>query len=165
MPQETQSLKGSMTAREAASLSPFAGVVLMAYYFGKNLTHLHRPGPNEREDDLQGEFWKRHRSMDNALLNTALSLPSHLRLPMGVRNANVVFLNMSIHTLTICLHQSAIFKAENNDLPSSLVEQSQTRCLLAASEIATVMRLVSHLDVASVCNPTQQWDVQMTDVG
>ena len=148
--QPTLPLKPAMTPEEAATLSTFAGVTLMAHFFGRNLTHLHRPEPNEREDDIQGEFWKRHRKMDNTLLNTALSLPPHLRLPAGIREANVVFLNMSIHTSTICLHQAAIFKAENNKLSQSLIEQSQTRCLIAATEVTTVMRLVSHLETASV---------------
>lgn len=148
--QTTQPLKESMTSRELSSLSSFAGVVLMAYYLGRNVSHLHRPAANEREDDLQGEFWKRHRSMDNALLNTALHLPSHLRLPAGVRNPNAVFLNMALHTSTICLHQAAIFKAGNNDLPKSIAEQSQGRCLLAATEIATTMRLTCHLDTNTV---------------
>lgn len=150
VPQQTQPLGGGTTAREMASLSPFGGVVLIAHYFGQNLTHLHQPGPNDQEDDLQGEFWKRHRKMDNALLTTALSLPSHLRLPAGVRIGNVVFLNMALHTATICLHQAAIFKAESNDLPTNIVEQSRARCVLAAAEVTTIMRLASHLDAATV---------------
>lgn len=124
----------------------------MAHFFGCNLIHLQRPEPNDRDHDLQGVFWKRHRSMDNTLLNTSLNLPLHLRLPAGVRDPNTVFLNMNIHTSTICLHQAAIFKAEKNNMPSSVIEQSNTRCLLAASEITSVMRLISHLDVSGM-NP------------
>ncbi|MCJ1470735.1 hypothetical protein MMC07_009382 [Pseudocyphellaria aurata] len=152
VPQQTLTLSEAATCRELSSLSPFGGVVLTAHYFGQNLIHLHQPGPNEQDHDLHGEFWQRHRRMDNALLTTALSLPAHLRLPAGVRNENVVFLNMALHTATISLHQAAIFKAEHNDLPMSIVEQSRTRCLLAAAETTTVMRLSSHLDVASM-NP------------
>ena len=148
--QQTLPLNGSMGPQEVASLSTLAGVVFMAHFFGLNLNHLHRPEPNERDDDLQGGFWKRHRKMDNTLLNTSLALPSHLRLPSGVRDANVVFLNMNIHTSTICLHQAAIYKAESNGLSVNIIEQCQTRCLVAAAEIATIMRLISHLDSISV---------------
>lgn len=122
----------------------------MACLFGRNLTHLHRPDPNDRDDDLNGEFWKRHRHLDNILLNTSLSLPAHLRLPAGVGNANIVFLNMNIHTSTICLHQAAIFKADKNLLSPSVASESKTRCILAAAEIASIMRMVSHTDVATV---------------
>ncbi|KAL8825566.1 MAG: hypothetical protein Q9170_007746 [Blastenia crenularia] len=146
IPEETVSLSASMTPEGAARMSPMAGVSYMAHVFGKNLAHLHRPGTDDKDDDLQGEFWKRHRQLDNILLKTSLSLPAHLRLPAGIRNPNSVFLNMCIHTSTICLHQAALFKAELKNLPSSVFEQSSTRCLLAATEVANIMRLISHLD-------------------
>ena len=139
-----------MGPQQAAQLSPFAGVVLVTHFFGLNLTHLHRPEPNQQEHDVNGLFWKRHRTIDNDLLKLALQLPSSLRLPSGIRNPNIVFLNFALHTSTICLHQAAIFKAEKNGLPNTVVEQSRTRCILAAAEIASVMRLASHLDVAGV---------------
>jgi len=139
-----------MTHEQVVTLSSFGGVVYVTHFFGMNLTHLHRPESDDQEDNLQGKFWRRHRKMDNVLLQTSLSLPSHLRLPSGVRNPNVVFLNFAIHASTICLHQAAIFKAEKNQLPSALIDQSRTRCVLAAGEIANVMRLTSHLDVNGV---------------
>ena len=150
MPQQTMSLQESLKSKQPSNLSSMAGVIFMAYFFGQNLNHLHRPGSNDQEDDLQGEFWKRHRRMDNTILNISLSLPPHLRLTSGVREPKVVFLNMGIHTAAISLHQAAIFKAEGHGLPSNVVEQSQLRCLIAAGEIATTMRLVSHLDPAAV---------------
>lgn len=161
IPQQTMTLHESLRSKQASNLSSMAGVIFMAYFFGQNLTHLHRPEPNEQEDDLQGEFWKRHRRMDNTILNISLSLPPHLRLTSGVREPKVVFLNMGIHTAAISLHQAAIFKAEGNALPSNVVEQSQLRCLIAAGEIATTMRLVSHLDPAAVnpypCQKAKPW--------
>ncbi|KAL8859483.1 MAG: hypothetical protein Q9178_004161 [Gyalolechia marmorata] len=144
--QPTVPLTGSITPEGASSLSPLAGIVFMAHIFGRNLTHLHRPGSDDRDDDLQGEYWKRHRALDNTLLHTSLSLPPSWRLPAGIRNVNIVFINMSIHTSTICLHQAAIFKADQHKLPQSIIDQSSTRCLLAATEIANIMRLICHLD-------------------
>ncbi|KAG9238615.1 fungal-specific transcription factor domain-containing protein [Amylocarpus encephaloides] len=148
----TQSLTKAMDPSGACKLSPFAGVVLMACLFGRNLIHLHRPDEDDRDSDLNGEFWKRHRQMDNILLNTSLSLPSHLKLPNGLSNANIVFTNMNIHTSTICLHQAAIFKADKNRLPSSISSESKVRCITAANEIASIMRMVSHMDLSSM-NP------------
>ncbi|KAL8736190.1 MAG: hypothetical protein Q9166_000345 [cf. Caloplaca sp. 2 TL-2023] len=149
--QSTVPLTGSISSEGASKLSPFAGTVFMAHIFGRNLTHLHRPTQDEDDHDLQGEFWKRHRSLDNTLLHTSMSLPPHLRLPAGIRDVNIVFINMSIHTSTICLHQAAIFKADQRKLPQSVIDQSSTRCLLAATEIANIMRLISHLDSKGVC--------------
>lgn len=144
------SLAESMSPSGASKLSSFGGVVLMACLFGRNLIHLHRPDSDDRDHDLNGEFWKRHRNMDNILLNTALSMPSHLKLPCGLSNPNIVFTNMNIHTSTICLHQAAIYKADKNHLPASISAESKVRCINAANEIATVMRMISHMDLSSV---------------
>lgn len=151
-PERTQSLSDAMSPSGASKLSAFAGVVLMACLFGRNLIHLHRPDADKRDNDLNGEFWKRHRNMDNILLNTSLSLPSHLKLPNGLSNPNIVFTNMNIHTSTICLHQAAIYKADKNHLPASISAESKVRCITAANEIASVMRMISHMDLSAM-NP------------
>jgi hypothetical protein len=151
-PYKTMSLSEALEPTGAHRLSSFGGVILMASLFGRNLTHLHRPGPDDRDEDLNGEFWKRHRSMDNVLSHTALALPDALRLPHGLNNPNIVFLNMNIHTSTICLHQAAIFKADKNRMPARLAAESKVRCITAAAEIASIMRTISHLDLAAM-NP------------
>ncbi|KAI9782067.1 MAG: hypothetical protein M1816_002008 [Peltula sp. TS41687] len=146
IPQRTLALKDAMTPSGAASLSPFAGVILMASLFGRNLLHLHRPDEVDGEDDLNGEFWKRHRTLHNILLNTSLSLPNQFRLPNGLSDSKIVFLNMNIHTSSICLHQAAIFKADKNRLPPNVSAESKVRCITAAKEIAGIMRMISHVD-------------------
>ena len=150
-PEETPPLHESMSPSGAGKLSAFGGIVLLACLFGRNLVHLHRPDVDDRDHDLNGEFWKRHRNMDNILLNTSLCLPSHLKLPSGLASPNIVFTNMCIHTSTICLHQAAIFKADKNRLPASVSAESKVRCITAANEIASIMRMISHLDLATVC--------------
>jgi hypothetical protein len=149
-PEPTQSLSDSMKSAGASKLSAFGGIVLMASLFGRNLIHLHRPDADGCDDDLNGDFWKRHRAIDNILLSTSLSMPPHLRLPNGLPNPNIVFTNMNIHTSTICLHQAAIYKADKNHLPASISAESKVRCITAANEIAAIMRLVSHIDLSSV---------------
>ncbi|CAM1507286.1 Fc.00g069270.m01.CDS01 [Cosmosporella sp. VM-42] len=151
-PEQTQSLNECTSPAGAGKLSSFGGIVLMACLFGRNLVHLHRPDVDDLDHDLNGPFWKRHRQMDNILLNTSLCLPGHLKLPNGLQNPNIVFTNMSIHTSTICLHQAAIFKAEKNKLPASVSAESKVRCITAANEIASIMRMISHMDL-STANP------------
>ena len=149
-PQRTVSLQEALSSEGAGSISSFAGIVLMACLFGRNLTHLHRPDANDNDTDLDGEFWKRHRTLDNILLNTSLSIPSHLRLPAGIQDPNVIFLNMNIHTSAICLHQAAIFKADKNRMSTQLSLESKQRCLVAAEQITNIMRMVSHMDLSTV---------------
>jgi hypothetical protein len=149
-PTPTVSLDQAMTPQGAGSLTPLGGIVLTAALFGRNLLHLHRPTAEDRDEDLNGGFWTRHRNLESVLLNMSLGLPDSLRLPAGLPDPNVVFLNMSIHTSAICLHQAAIFKAEKYRLPITIINESKIRCVTAAAEIATVMRMISHLDLATV---------------
>lgn len=156
--QATLTLAEAMTAEGAASLSPYAAVAVLATLFGRNLTHLHRPEPNDRPEDLNnGEFWKRHRAMDNILTNISMFLPDHLRLPAGIRDPNITFVNLNIHTSTICLHQAAILKAEKYELGVEITKQSTDRCFLAAGEIIGIVKMTSHMDIGNVS--TSFWNV------
>ncbi|SMR42436.1 unnamed protein product [Zymoseptoria tritici ST99CH_1E4] len=151
-PATALSLTQALEPSGPAGVSSFGGVVLMACLFGRNITHLHRPGPDDRADDLEGEFWKRHRDLENIILNISLALPEHLRLPQGLNNANTVFLNMNLHTSTICLHQAAIFKADKNRMSARVSAESKVRCITAAAETASIMRQICHLDLSAM-NP------------
>lgn len=127
--------------------------MLTAALFGRSLLHQDRLSTDDDDDDLDGEFWTRHRAIEAILLNTALGLPGHLRLPSGLTDPNVVFFNMSLHTSAICLHQTAIFKADKQRLPVSVGSESKLRCVTAAGEITSLMRLISHVDLAPVSSP------------
>lgn len=144
------SLSDALFGQGVSTLSSFGAVVVLTCHLGRNLNHLHRPSTNDNDHDLNGEFWKRHRALDNIVLNTSLSLPSHLRLPEGLGEPSVVFCNMCIHTSTICLHQAAIFKAEKNEMPHQIAAESKRRCIVAADQITNIMKMISHLDLTGV---------------
>jgi hypothetical protein len=148
-PQQTKSLSEALAGKGIANLSPIACVILMACIFGRNLTHLHRPGPQDNDHDVNGDFWKRHRAHDNVLLCVSMSLPSHLRLPQGINDPNTIFCNMGIHASAICLHQAAIFKAEKNQMPQ-IIADSKRRCFVAANQISNIMKMACHTDISVV---------------
>lgn len=163
-PETTLPLADVMNPDGASTLSSFGGVVLMACLFGRNLTHLHRSDGEDNDHDLNGEFWKRHRSLDNILLNTSLSLPRQLRLPAGIHDPNIVFVNMNIHASTICLHQAAIFKADKNLMSPQISSESKRRCIIAADQIANIMKLVSHIDLSTVREQLSPWPSAPADL-
>jgi hypothetical protein len=147
---QTSSLHQAMVPGESEKLHPFGGIVLTAALFGRLFLHIHRQTPDDDDVGLNGGFWARHHAIEAILLNTALCLPDHLRLPAGLRHPNVLFLNMSLHTLAICLHQTAIFKANEQQLPVNISHESKIRCVSAAVEIAALMRMISHMNLATV---------------
>ncbi|KAL2810462.1 fungal-specific transcription factor domain-containing protein [Aspergillus granulosus] len=151
-PEKTARLSEVLAGDQLAGLSPFASVAFVSCLLGRNLTHLHRPEPEDNDNDLNGVFWQRHRSHDNILLHFALSMPSHLRLPAGLADSNVLFCNLAVHTSTICLHQAAIFKAEKNGMPEQIILESKRRCIVAADQISSIMKMVSSMDISKM-NP------------
>ncbi|CBX92795.1 hypothetical protein IAQ61_005843, partial [Plenodomus lingam] len=151
-PTATGSLNEVLSPNGAANLQAMGAMVLTATMFGRNLLHLHRPGPNDNDHDINGGFWNRHREIEQILLQTSLGLPDHLRLPTNLASPNVVFANMCIHTSVICLHQAAIFKADKYRLPARVGNESKIRCVTAAAEIASIMRMISHMDLSAM-NP------------
>lgn len=150
--QSSISLADALSPEGASNVSPFGGIILSATLFGHNFQHLHKVGVNERPQDVvNGEFWKRHRKMDNVLSNTFMFLPDHLRLPAGLRDSNIPLIHMNIHASVICLHQAAILTAEKHKLSLDLRRQCRDRSYMAAEEIVNIMKMISHFDVALVC--------------
>lgn len=140
-----------MTPAGVSKISMFGSFILSACLFGHNFAHIHQTGPDDHPDDItNGEFWKRHRTMDNVLSNTFLFLPDNLRLPGGIRDMRTTFLHMNLHTAAICLHQTALITAERNNLDQNFIKHFRCRSLLAAEEITNIMRLVSHVDPSNV---------------
>jgi hypothetical protein len=149
--ESTPSLAEAMTPGGASNISPYGGVIMAATLYGHNFEHLHRSGPNERPEDFTGgDFWKRHRHIDNVLSNTFMFLPDHLRTPYVSQDMNVLFMHMNIHASIICLHQAAIVTAQRYKLEPSVIRTSRTRNLMAAQEITNLMRMCSHVDAYSV---------------
>src|SRR5271170_2290899 len=148
------SLTEAMQPQSASGLSAFAGVAIVAALSGRTLLHLQRPSPKNDDHDLNGEFWKAHRKIDDILLNTSLYLPSHLRLPTGSSNSNIIFLNMGLQAATIVVHQAAMFKAEKFGLAQSIIAESSMRCIAAATQITSIMRMIAHTDLSVVRIPT-----------
>ncbi|KAB8232268.1 putative C6 transcription factor Prf [Aspergillus alliaceus] len=157
-PHRTLRVEDILAGDGLSTLSSFGSVSFMAYMFGRNLSHLHRPDPQDNDHDLNGLYWQRHRSHDNVLLHFALTMPNHLRLPAGMSDPNVIFCNMAIHTSTICLHQAAIFKAEKNKMPEQIIIESKRRCIVAADQISNIMKMISHMDLTSM-NPFMSYSV------
>jgi hypothetical protein len=158
--EETPSLAQAMTPGGATNISPFGGVIMSATLFGHNFEHLHRSGPNERPDDFaRGEFWKRHRHIDNVLSNTFMFLPDHLRAPFVSQDMNVLFMHMNIHASIICLHQAAIVTAKRHNLEQNVIKTSRFRNLMAAQEITNLMRLCSHIEPTKVSSAQDHFNL------
>ncbi|CAD6505332.1 BgTH12-00823 [Blumeria graminis f. sp. triticale] len=142
-------LAQALTPEGASRLSNYGGVLLTAAYFGHFFQHVRGTGPSHHPEDIQnGEFWKRHRRMENALNNTFIYLPESLRLPNGVRDMNVIFIHMNIQASIIGLHRTAVMTAGRYNVDPIFVRQSQARTFMAAEEIVSILNQTRKEDSA-----------------
>ena len=154
---QTGSLEQAMAPGNSADLQAFGGIVLTTALLGRNFLHsqLHsqqQPSPDDHESNADAGFWTRHRAIEKILLNTASNLPDHLRLPSSLPDPNIIFLNMSLHAVAICLHQAAIYRAARQNLPVSASNDSKILCATAAVEIASNMRMIGQMELTAVCS-------------
>jgi hypothetical protein len=137
---------------------------MVASLTGQIMLHLHRPSNANEEAVANKEFWSTHRKINNTLLNMSLHLPAHLRLPAASSDPTSIYLNMTLQSAVICLHQAAIFKAEKSEDLEEVVEESKSRCLAAATELASIMMRIAHTDLSMVSLVMRNYDPAETSI-
>ncbi|KNG90830.1 C6 transcription factor Prf [Aspergillus nomiae NRRL 13137] len=148
----TACLSDILKGEGLATLSPSASVGFVSCIFGRITNHLRLPHSQNDDSYSTGGFWQRHRSCDEILLNFALSMPNHLRLPNGMGDPNIIFCNIALQTAVICLHQAAIYRAEWNSISEFPIVESKLRCSAAAQQILEIIKMVGPINMSKV-NP------------
>ncbi|KAM0337440.1 hypothetical protein ACHAPQ_003116 [Fusarium lateritium] len=140
---------------ETETHSSFAGRVLTAHIFHRTIEHNSDNSQGQQTQDFSNDtYWKRHSAIDNDLKFMLLMLPKNLCLPANYKNHNAVFVNIMLHTATICLHRAALWKMKSNlqGLPGYMIRLSQDRLVPAAEEILNIFRMIPNLN-ATFANP------------
>ncbi|KAK6950155.1 hypothetical protein Daesc_008481 [Daldinia eschscholtzii] len=105
------------------------------------------PKSKDNPDNYEyGEYWKRHRELDNTLSGAFMYLPPSFRLPDNYRDPVAVHTNLNFHASIICLHHAAIEMIEAYKLPESAKKICHDRLSTAAQEIVNIVRLTSHVN-------------------
>ncbi|KAK5989095.1 Citrinin biosynthesis transcriptional activator mrl3-like protein [Cladobotryum mycophilum] len=130
---------------QGASFGGFSGAIVICQIFKTILRHIHGAKPSDHAEDLMhGEFWRRHRDLDNQLSSLFMFLPDSMRLPQNVRDPSAVHTNLNLHASIICLHHAALEMAEKHNLPDTVKHVGRTRLRTAAEEIVNIIKITSH---------------------
>ncbi|KAI0969413.1 hypothetical protein F4678DRAFT_440345 [Xylaria arbuscula] len=128
------------------SYSSFSGTVAVCHLFNVILKHVHRPKESDNPENYEyGEYWKRHREIDNTISSAFMFLPESFRLPENYRDPAAVNTNLNLHASIICLHHAALERIEAYNLPEYAKRISQDRLSAAAQEVTNIVKLTSHL--------------------
>lgn len=132
-------------AIKGAQYSSFAGTIVVCEGFKGILHHVHRPKPDDHPEDLQnGNFWKRHRDLDNDLSSIFMFLPDSFQLPQHVRDPAAIYANLNLHASVICLHHAALENLDKFNLADSMKATSKMRLKTSAEEIVNIVKMTSH---------------------
>ncbi|KAI5868090.1 fungal-specific transcription factor domain-containing protein [Durotheca rogersii] len=144
-PEQTTSLHDAFKGRVYSS---FAGAILVCHIFNQILKHVNKPKPNDNPDNYEyGEYWQRHREIDNTLSSAFMNMPESFRLPENYRDLIAVHTNLNLHASIICLHHSAIDAINTFSLPDFAKKASEARLTAAAREIVYIIKLTSQVNL------------------
>lgn len=125
---------------------------MTAHIFHRTIEHNNSNDSQEQGTEALDDnmSWQRHKEIDNDLKFMLLMLPKNLCLPAMYKSHNAVFVNVMLHTATICLHRAALWKMKSNlqGLPSYMIRLSQDRLVPAAEEILNIFKMIPELGTA-----------------
>lgn len=135
-----------------APFESFSGAIVICEVFKIILRHVHGAKPSDHADDLlNGQYWKRHRDLDNKLSSLFMFLPEKFRLPQRIGDPAAVHANLNLHASIICLHHAAIETAEKYGFNENIKQSSLCRLRAAAEEIVNIIKMTSHHTSFFVC--------------
>ncbi|KAL6879324.1 hypothetical protein J3F83DRAFT_725824 [Trichoderma novae-zelandiae] len=130
---------------KGAPYSGFTGSLVLNQMLKSIMSHVHLIKPSDRpEDVMNGDFWQRHRRLDNQLSTLFLFMPESFRLPDNIRDPLATYINLNFHACVICLHHVALEKIDEHELDDSLRKESRSLLKNAAEEIVSIVKLTSH---------------------
>ncbi|RYP67645.1 hypothetical protein DL769_005716 [Monosporascus sp. CRB-8-3] len=130
--------------------SSFASAILVCHLFNRIMKHVQHPKQDDNSDNYEyGQYWERHRDIDNTVSNVFMFLPETARLPGNYRDPTAVNTNLNLHACVICLHHPAIDRIEAHNLPDHIKKLSHDRLSTAAQEIVNIMRSTSHMSTSA----------------
>ncbi|KAF3770235.1 hypothetical protein M406DRAFT_236620, partial [Cryphonectria parasitica EP155] len=136
---------GLLDVFSGSPYSAFAGAAVICHLFNLIMKHVHHSRQDDAADDYEyGNYWNKHRELDNLLSSTFMFLPEGFRLPAHLRDPIAVHTNLNLHASVICLHNSAYEKAKEHNLPDVIKMTIKTRLVTAAQEVVHIVKMTSH---------------------
>ena len=133
--------------------------MVVAALCGRCITHLYYARKDYYEGYLTYDFWTGHYGLDQSMPQIFASICGDLNLSNPMVDSNTVFLNLMMHTSVIHLHQAAAIQAEKTQLAADVIAESEDRCKIAASDIISLVRVASHLNLLSTVRTISHADL------
>ncbi|RSM21058.1 hypothetical protein CDV31_000106 [Fusarium ambrosium] len=153
-PEPTTTLRDAMRKIDTTP-STFGARVMAASLFYQASKTAPQPNSDNPDDD---EYCQRLQGIDHGLSALTDMLPANLQLPENAECQHAIFVNILIHTATMCLHKTAAQKAKCLQGPEAelLARESHNRMFAAAVKVLDVFQHTRDL-VMALKNPIQDY--------
>lgn len=95
------------------------------------------------------QFWLQHKELDNLLTKVSTSRSAELRPLDSSEDLKLWALEMWLHGLSICLHQTAMDCATKENKLEQMSD-SRKQCRTAADQIIRITRSIAHMETKKV---------------
>lgn len=122
-------------------LAGFAATVLICEIYKRILEHTIKFDINDGEwDYLCGNFWMRHRSLEDMLTIIPSCLPLFSDTPKTFSNPNAIIFSVNRYSAVIALHHASAAVAERFCLLPQVLAASRAKLQESATAIATIVK-------------------------
>ncbi|KAH8704711.1 fungal-specific transcription factor domain-containing protein [Talaromyces proteolyticus] len=140
------SLRNINLLYELTPISSFTGIVLMVSMHYRCRRHFQASQKQTRICDQHYDFWQHHYQLDKDLDSYATNLFGHIKPRIRPDDPLVFIVHMNLCAIKIELHEHAISKVRQQELPEMLIIESENQCRSAAVEVAEYAHLLEHID-------------------
>lgn len=121
---------------ETAPLSSFAANAVMICLYQRYYDHI-----QSSHNEASYAFWETHYAIDKAINHCRTTLlAQHMNGNSG-DDPLAIGMRMSLNTLKINLHETALFKVEKEQLPTNLATEAREQCASAVTDIVKAVQL------------------------
>lgn len=150
-PERTLQLCEIFAGDGASTLSSFAYVCVAASLLKRSCPRNRRMPEQGNDGGVSEPARQQPQIYDEIFIPIFQHLPGHFRLPSSMNDVNVFFSNLCVHASTIWYHQEAVILGETCQVLDWYKMENNQRCLLAASQIVSLTRVIRDLDPSKVC--------------
>ncbi|KAH8645850.1 hypothetical protein BGZ60DRAFT_501245 [Tricladium varicosporioides] len=160
LPSEGSSFEGLapsvLTLNDALSLlgkgilSATHGLIVTSALYGRCLSHVKYSNRETSTEYPTYDFWMHHYHINESINHLSTASLKQIKSTNFMKESDALCFNMHIQATLICLHHAAIVRISKTSAPASPSLDSENRCVNAALEITSIMRLICHLNLAKM---------------
>uniref|UniRef100_A0A093UMJ9 Putative transcriptional regulatory protein n=1 Tax=Talaromyces marneffei PM1 TaxID=1077442 RepID=A0A093UMJ9_TALMA len=148
--QKMPTLSKAVDVLDRSILSSFAGIILVTFLYHQCHNHF-----TASTSEPSYHFWQYHYQINKELSFYRTELLGHLQPINNLGDPLALTLHATLCAIQITLHEHAIRKVQNDNLPDPLRVESDNRCTSIAMQIAEYANVISQLQDSKVSNVTR----------